>query len=215
MMSKFTRSNNLGKPIRSQAAKSVRSIIVVFLFSILTISASSCGLAKSQSTSEAEGPLIPSNTDITQLVIKPDLVKDIFPTSGYSISQSLDQGTVKGFVQTFPTASIQYTMAFSEGYETKVWLYPDIEATKNAFTDLAMQQKGTKVPISQVGNSAACYQSKVLTPEGDEINNAQYVLVLRDRNVLIQATLRVASTKTLSPQRIDQIATDLIKKIPA
>ena len=214
-MPKYSRLDNPGNPIRSQTAKSVRSIIVVFIFSIITISASSCGLVKSQSISEAEGPLIPSNTDLTQLVIKLDMVKDIFPTSGYSISQRLDQGTVKGFVQTFPTASIQYTMAFSEGYETKVWLYPDIETTKNAFTDLTTQQKGTKVPINQVGNSADYYQSKVLTPEGDEINNVQYVLVLRDRNILIQATLRVASTNTLSSQRIDQIATDLIKKIPA
>src|SRR5512140_1044287 len=92
-----------------------QSLFWILFFCILSLLFSACSGINSQNDPGETGNFDFKTTDLSKFVLTPDDVKDIFPSSTYSITQENKTAQSRIFTSTFPVAEIEHTSAFSEG----------------------------------------------------------------------------------------------------
>src|SRR5664279_3967524 len=90
-------------------------IFLSVIFLILLVSA--CTGAPTATPPSESGNYNFASLGLKTLILKPEDMKDLFSTASMSISQGTDGKNVRNLKVTYPTNSIEHTIAFSEGFE--------------------------------------------------------------------------------------------------
>lgn len=148
-------------------------------------------------------PLLPTNTDIKESVLKPADVSDYFAETTYSVSQPISDEHSQGLILTYPTEMMAHTSAFSYGFSTQINLFNDANLAAQAYQQTFLQQSGDSISISEIGDSSNAFTRNAVTPEGANLNSTEYFLMFRDANAVITIILR--TDKKISADRLRQL----------
>jgi hypothetical protein len=187
-----------------------KKLYLLLISSLFILLLTACG-GKTATPEAGEQPPLDLNYDLAKLALVPADTSDLFPESSFSIKQPFQDAQKRGLEITYPTSSIQHTIAFAEGYSTRLEIYPDNASAASAYQAASSQQTGTPIDIGQIGNGSQAYQGKVTTPEGAELDIKQYLVLLRQRNVLAYLTIRTKND--ISGSRLARLAQSISDRI--
>ena len=165
--------------------------IVAFVAYNVAMQSRQSGSGQPIKSDASEAPLVRMDLDLRQVVLGPNDVTDLFPATTYSIEQPISREGLRGLTITYPTRIIEHTSAFAEGFATRIEIFSDVSKATQAFESAITQQHGNTLgEIEKVGETTRAFAGKALTPEGFETGSFEHVALFRQRNVVVNITLR-------------------------
>lgn len=158
-------------------------------------------------------PPIRMDSDLNQAILTPEDVADVFPEATYSISQPLEAPESRGLIVTYPTRVIEHTTAFAEGFSTRIELFTEVNQAAQSYDVAVAQQPGKPLAIETVGTVSRAFAGKVITGEGRELDQSEYVVLSRQENVFITLTIRTG--EEVSADRLSQWAALVLSRLPS
>ena len=187
-------------------------IFLSAIFLILLVSA--CTGSPTATPPSESGNYNFASLDLKTLILKPDDMKDLFSTASMSISQGTDGKNVRNLKVTYPTNSIEHTIAFSEGFETNVEVYSTAARAQAKLKSLAAEQAKTYKKVSGFDGNRQVFLGDLISPENFDTGNQEYVILVLNQNVLYTIRVRGAAGFKMPEQRIGQLIDVMVARLP-
>jgi hypothetical protein len=137
------------------------------------------------------GPLLGPEFDVTQAVLRPADMQDLFTTTSYSISQSNNSADKRGIIVTYPTEVMEHSSAFAQGFSTEVEVYSNLAAATEAYDQaLAGAPVHQSIDIGSWGDASQALTGDATNPLGETLGRREYFIVLRRQNAVVIVTIR-------------------------
>jgi hypothetical protein len=158
-----------------------------------------------------DGKIITLDLDLTQVVLGPEDVSDLFQGTSYSISQALVSPDSKGVIVTYPTQVLPHTSSFADGFSTQIEIFKTIDLAKKSYASVLSQQTGDILKMDMLGNDSRAFMRAVTTPEGAVLTSTEYAVLFREGNVVASIILRTEGK--ISSTRMSQLAQLVIDRL--
>jgi hypothetical protein len=155
--------------------------------------------------------LINMDLDFSQVVLNPEDVSDLFQGATYSINQTIVTPESQGVIVTYPTQFVPHTTAFAKGFSTRIEIFTNIDQAVKFYDTILTQQSGETLTMKLLGDDSRAFARTALTPEGFDLNNTEYAVLFRERNVV--ATIILRTDRQISSTRLGQLATLMIDRL--
>lgn len=156
-------------------------------------------------------PLIRLDLDLTQVVLGPEDVSDLFQGVTYSIKQAITSPESQGEIVTYPTQILPHTTAFAYGFSTRIEIFTNIDQAVKSYDTILTQQSGETLAMNLLGDDSRAFVRSAVTPEGFDLNSTEYAVLFRERNAV--ATIILRTDIKVSPTRLGQLAELVINRL--
>jgi hypothetical protein len=139
--------------------------------------------------------LLGAGFDPAQAVLTADDMSDQFATT-YAITQAYQHEGMRAIQVTYPTAVLEHTSAFVEGFATQIEVYDDFAETVTAYRAIVASQTGEAFEMPTVGDESRAFvtasSAQVVVPSSmPGVDNFSYVVIFRKANALAIITIKL------------------------
>ena len=156
-------------------------------------------------------PPIRLDFDLTQVVLGPKDVSDLFQGATYSINQGIVSAQSQGVIVTYPTQFQPHTTAFEYGFSTRVEIFINVDQAVKSYHTTLTQQSGKTLAMNSLGDESRTFSRPAVTPEGFDLGSTEYAVLFRERNAVAIIILR--TDKTISPTQMGRLAQLVIHRL--
>jgi hypothetical protein len=130
--------------------------------------------------------LLDADFDPAQAALSPEDMSDLFSAS-YGIIQPYERDGMRGIQVIYPTAAVDHTSAFAEGFATQIEVYDRFEDTVRAFHTAVADQTGEPFQTASQGDKSYAFEApSEVYGQGKPV----YVIIIRRANALVILTVK-------------------------
>jgi hypothetical protein len=151
--------------------------------------------------------LLDAGFDPAQAALSPEDMSDLFNAS-YGIIQPYERDGMRGIQVTYPTAAIDHTSAFAEGFSTQIEVYDRFVDAVRAFHTAVADQTGEPFQTVTQGDESYAFEApSEIYGQGKPV----YVVIIRHANAL--AILAVKPSGPLQAEALERAASIIVSRL--